>query len=433
MIHTKTWSKIENLNAKICQKALFSNNYQNLGIHYHNGELWSSGYAGICRLVDRFGGVLKGADGNSIVVSVEPNYEITPFEMLAVVMSDDEYEDYIQVIKKEKKELFHIFLEQESVETCLDGNSGDFLVAASFVTCLKQICRRKLKPQMIKHNENLKAKAKGKIDIKRQLKTNVFKGREDRMFCTYNIFSVDTVENRILKFSLKKAEYILKIKYSKAYAQMKKDIKYCKNALADVSDVKVDKNMFSMISINGLYSYYKDAMGFAKQLVSNLYIAPTWQGGRIGKVIPYVINMELLFEFYIRSKMKEYYINIESYSIGRYNQKYTFLKGGILQNHLIKNYIPDIVVLKDSKPIAVFDVKYKNRLKPDRYDTHQLMSYVLMLHVNKCGFIFPVSNSDGGGLVIKDTLNISSKEIEYFEIEYNNSTINKTIIATGCC
>ncbi len=432
MIHAKTWSKIDGLDNKTCQNALFSNNYQNMGIHFHNGELWSSGYAGICRLVDRFGGIIKGGNENQIILSVEPNYDVTPFEMLAAVMSDDEYDDYLDVLKKEKRELFHIFLEQETIETSVTGCSGDFLIAASFIMSCKYVCKRKLKPQMVKHNENLRAKAKGKIDIKRQLKTNVFRGREDRMFCTYNIFSIDTLENRILKFALKKAEHIIKNKYGKVYDYMKKDIKFCKNALADVSDIRVDKNMFTRVSVNGLYPYYKEPIQLAKQLVCDLYIEPVYQGEHTGKVIPYVINMELLFEFYIRTKLKEYYADKEIYSVGKYNKKYVFLRHHMHQNHLIKHYIPDVIILKDSKPEAVFDVKFKNRLKPDRNDTHQLMSYVLMLGVNKCGFIFPKSQDLSGGLAFQDELNVADDVISYYEIEYDKEIIASSMLEVGC-
>ena len=101
-------------------------------------------------------------------------------------------------------------------------------------------------------------------------------------------------------------------------------------------------------------------------------------------------------------------------------------------NHLIKHYIPDVIILKDSKPEAVFDVKFKNRLKPDRNDTHQLMSYVLMLGVNKCGFIFPKSQELSGGLVFQDELNVADDVISYYEIEYDKEIIASSMLKVGC-
>ena len=77
------WSKIDLSTPKI-----------NFGIHKFQGKLWSSGYVGVGRLHDKNGHYLKSAGKEHIVV-VTSQYGMQPWNMLETVMTDDEYDDYI--------------------------------------------------------------------------------------------------------------------------------------------------------------------------------------------------------------------------------------------------------------------------------------------------------------------------------------------------
>lgn len=115
---------------------------------------------------------------------------------------------------------------------------------------------------------------------------------------------------------------------------------------------------------------------------------------------------------------KEYCRNNHDIHLVNYNMEYDLLTERDSSSHLIKSYIPDIVIEKGGQTIAVFDVKYKNRLRQNRDDSHQLMSYVLLMNVSKCGFIFPSSSGDCGK-VYEGILNIKDSDtvINYYEFE----------------
>ena len=53
------------------------------------------------------------------------------------------------------------------------------------------------------------------------------------------------------------------------------------------------------------------------------------------------------------------------------------------------NRIPDIIIYENDAPVAVIDAKYKPIGRPDRSDSHQLLAYVLLTGVDRCGFILP--------------------------------------------
>lgn len=42
--------------------------------------------------------------------------------------------------------------------------------------------------------ENFNGKVVGNIQVSKHIKTNITQGREDRVFCRYPVFTVDTLE-----------------------------------------------------------------------------------------------------------------------------------------------------------------------------------------------------------------------------------------------
>lgn len=163
------------------------------------------------------------------------------------------------------------------------------------------------------------------------------------------------------------------------------------------------------------------------------------------KILPYAINMESLFEFYIRNQVRKQGVYLE-----KYNTKHSYLKTNNSGRHILENYVPDIVLYNKTPEgekgdcIGVFDVKYKDHSIPDRDDSHQLMSYVLMFDTGSCGFILPQKRDEDvnlylidcnesddvlakGGFVVKEKAMINTKRdlnINYYE--YLVSTKNVT-------
>ena len=72
-------------------------------------------------------------DGKEHVVVISSQYDLNPWKMLEVVMSDDEYEDYISSLDDERF-LFKVFYDEPLIRLAQDEqNDADLLYALSFV------------------------------------------------------------------------------------------------------------------------------------------------------------------------------------------------------------------------------------------------------------------------------------------------------------
>ena len=72
------------------------------------------------------------------------------------------------------------------------------------------------------------------------------------------------------------------------------------------------------------------------------------------------------------------------------------------------------------------NAKYKPNTRSVRADTHQLLSYVLLAGVKKCGFAFPGAESKAKIMRSTETaaLPLSVNAINYYELIFGNDSDN---------
>lgn len=291
---------------------------------------------------------------------------------------------------------------------------------------------------MIYKEENYTAKLRGKIDVAKNIKHNTVRGRCDKFYCKYVDFTEDTIENRILKAALLKCKPLIKSRFPESTVIQNK-ISFCANAFKHVKVVDVINSDYNQVAVSGLYSYYKPVIQQARAMLDkafhNYAESPTADTRRNTYTIPFVINMETLFEYYARTKLKEL-VKSESYTLEKYSKRF-YLQSGVSSNdetekgiHLMPYCIPDIVVCDaNGTPVIVIDAKYKPDNRPDRSDSHQLLAYVLLAGVSKCGFVLPGKQS--GLKQMKSTgleyLSLTSSAIQYYELILGNDIVSESI------
>lgn len=367
----------------------------NFGIHMYKEKLWTSGFVGVGRLINRDQTIIQ-SNGKEHIVVISSQYGMNPWKMLEKVLVDDEYENYVEELARDGRFLFRVFYNQPLISLAQDEfNDGDLLYALSFINSCYFLCKKGLKKTMLHQEENYKSKVRGKIDVKKNIRENTCRGRNDRFYCNYIDFTEDNIENRILKATLKKCKEIVDERFG-TNTESAERVHYCMHTLRRVKSVTIKASDFNSVSVSGLYMYYKPVLQQAKSVISQKYYSFTAENGKtITKsvyTIPYMINMETLFEFYARTMFKET-LACTKYRLDEYSKKWFLTcldetKKGI---HLIPYCIPDIVVRdKDTKEVlAVIDAKYKAHNRTARIDSLQLLSYVLLTGVKKCGFVFP--------------------------------------------
>ena len=432
----KDWSELDKNDTFF--KGLDVSREENFGIHIYNGKLWTSGYVGVGRLYDSYGCPLH-TQGKEHIAIINSQYNMDPWLMLEKVMTDDEYEDYIEELEKNNKYLFKIFYDQPVIKLNQDSKwDGDILYALSFINHCYSLCRKGIKKQMIQHEENLTAKVKGRINIQKNIRKNTCNGRNDRFYCKYIDFTSDTIENRILKATLLRCKEILKTRFT-IEDEIIGRLYYCMNSFRGVKAVTIKNRDFNNVNATGLYIYYKPLLKQAKCILGQKYQSYMAEDGqtvnRSVYTIPYMINMEAVFEFYVRTVFREN-IDTNNYYLEKYSRK-VFLEKGVSDVsgaragvHLMSYCIPDVIISDKNtqRPILVLDAKYKKDDKPVRSDSQQLLTYVLLTGVDKCGFVMPRNITDVKSMGGSDYMELSSplfRVLKYYELLLGN-TVNQS-------
>ena len=372
---------------------------ENFGIHRYNEKYWTSGYVGVSRLLDNQRKTLR-LNGRECVFIVSSRFGSNYWHMLEQILCDDEYEDYVSELKKDGKFLYKIFYEQPLIPLSIDGPSnGEILCALSFVTACFSLCHQGLKKSMSYSSGNFIGKIIGHIDIKRNMRLNTAQGRNDRFYCKHISFTQDNVENRILKAALKRCKKILSSNMWD-FVEIQKRLSFCSAQLEHVSDVVIKKSDFNNLSTSGLYSNYRPAIRLAQSILSQKYTSYQSDVEEMPRksiyTIPHVINMETVFEFYVRVMLKRCIQGTE-FILDPYSSK-LYLENGqgnkpepLSNVHLISYCIPDAIIRErnSGKVVAVIDAKYKRHEYSNRGDSLQLLAYTLLTGTNKCAFVFP--------------------------------------------
>lgn len=417
----------------------------NLGIRNYDNRLYSSNYVGICYLKDKDGNNIKTKDTQrEVVFKVGSRFNISIIDILNYIRSDDEFERYLapQTIRKnqqdidieslESNELFHFFQNEKPIKLQTDMVDDSSIINVTlFLTALKELCRRPLMGKMIKCDENLTGKLKGKVLFNQHIKSNVIKGRNDRIYCQYLKYSYDIKENQILKCALVKAGKFIKCYFkgiSSKNTNYTEVITYCNKALENITYKKISVKDCEGLKFSGCYSYYKDIIQLAKMVINEVSIDINGHAKNTNIIMPYAVSMEKLFEIYIRAYLKNNgfssYKNSDSIKLqlGKYDDKKSIFENS---KRGMANYIggvikPDIIIRNPkNNEIIIFDVKYKDYRKKRyaREDRLQLLAYALMYNCSHVGLIFPQNFDEEIDIFEPQKIqSLEKREIKYHQL-----------------
>lgn len=415
----------------------YSESRINLGIHYYRNNLYSSNLVGISRIKSVDDENLYDDEGNELLIKVVPRFNVTVVELLNYIRDDDEFDRYMapQTVSNrhkekdieaiERNEIFYFFENEKplKVDDAISEENSIITVTA-FLSLLRLLCKRPLMGRMLKEEENLTGKVKGKIVIEKNIRINTMHGRNDRFYCQYLHFSDDIIENQILKVALKKAKrFVIEYfrdssKYKNLYSSM---ISYCSNALRHISDISCSGNACNGLKFSGCYAYYKPVIAMARMILDDISIESNGEINTTGYIVPYAISMEKLFEVYVRAYLKKNGIssykskNTTGIKLEKFDDKTdVFLEEGLRNpgKYISGSIKPDIILTnQENGETVVLDVKYKDYTNGNsRDDRLQLLAYSMMLNANNVGIILPTRT-----------------EVEIFDARRINSMENRTV------
>ena len=258
------------------------------------------------------------------------------------------------------------------------------LQVAVYLKRLVEFCRRDLRFGFIRVNENLTGKVKGKILVGMNLRRNTLRGRLDRVFCQYQLFSMDTLENQILKAALWISRKVLAKYNSSVPGILWQWAKQCESALATVSLKRIEIADFRGLVYSGFMIRYKEPHALAKMIIRRFRVDAEGEvKEEKDKTVPFYLDMNALFERYVGVKLRKMGLKIE------YPPKEVTIQG----ERLSLSIKPDFVSLDGQ---TIVDAKYKalveeeiedeivwkdkvRQVKIIRNDIYQVIAYATLL------------------------------------------------------
>lgn len=295
-----------------------------------------------------------------------------------------------------KNELYEFYPDEDLIYEESVKNPSLFLIAA-YLKELVHFCQKDLRMDFIQVKENLNGRIKGKVLIKENLRANLMYARPDRAMCKYELMSLDTLANRILKRALTLSirflaeNNSLKVEY---VSQLWNWANISNTALSNVSDVEINIRDFLDIHYSGLMQKYKRVHKLAKSIIKRFRLSNS------GKVIvsgtvPFWINMNKLYEYYVGFLLNKHNGKGISFKPPEEITNDSRDNPNILENHNLDITIkPDFSskngeIIVDAKYKDIFESdkeksnnsSKKNPERPSNQDIYQIMAYASLFYV----------------------------------------------------
>lgn len=247
---------------------------------------------------------------------------------------------------------YGIQFDEPQIETHEELNQLTPLLVLHFISLLERLVKHGLKKDYLLHEENLKAKVKGRILFGKHLKTNVFQQRSDRMYCQYQEYTDDIPENRLLKKALLFSERILdrcdSLKRQSQYPEIQLRLNRLKASFSHISD-EIEPYQVQKLSSNKLFKGYKEAIRVAKMILRRFDYSIREASSEQHSTPPFWIDMTRLYEMWVLCRLQKNAVNpIMFQEVGFYGRQ-----------------VADFVIREES---LILDAKYKSKYVEDWVD-----------------------------------------------------------------
>jgi len=262
---------------------------------------------------------------------------------------------------KDTRDLIKIYWDEPQITIEQQKDTLTPFLMVQFLLLLKRIVRKGLKKSYYTVEENLNSRIKGKIQLGKHLKQNVFKNKLTAHVCRYQEFGMDSLENRFLK---KVLQFIISFKntHPNYFAGNDKSIRelitYCSPYFELISE-EIDVENLKKLTPNTFFKEYEEAIRIGKHILKRFSYNITETTQQKVTIPPFWINMPKLFELYVYKKLQEQF--------GREAVTY----------HLTADYTELDFLLNTPEYKMVIDAKYKTIYKNSRDidDIRQVSGY----------------------------------------------------------
>ena len=280
-----------------------------------------------------------------VVTPKMPDVDFVQMFLAALEVDTQKESDYFA-------QCYGIQFDEPQIETHEELNQLTPLLVLHFLSLLERLVKHGLKKDYLLHEENLKAKVKGRILFGKHLKSNVFQQRSDRIYCQYQEYTEDIPENRLLKKALLFSERILdrcdSLKRQSQYPDVQLRLNRLKASFSHISD-DIEPYQVQKLSSNKLFKGYKEAIRVAKMILRRFDYSIREASSEQQSTPPFWIDMARLYEMWMLHRLHKLGINpIMFQEAGFYGRQ-----------------VADFVIREEN---LILDAKYKPKYVEDWVD-----------------------------------------------------------------
>jgi 5-methylcytosine-specific restriction enzyme subunit McrC len=214
---------------------------------------------------------------------------------------------------------------------------------------------------------------KGKIEITHTVRRCLMRGKSHNIHCSYFDPTVDTIENRFIKYTL------WRLIKSGLPRDVKRELRKFWRIFIEIpfqpSELYLTEieKIIRRRRLPSSRSYYIDILSLCFLIIANSTVIV--KAGDDIRLNAFAINMDRMFENYVRNALAEV-LHPELIVVdGNQDRRPLFL--GMDKPAIT----PDIIVDIPSESLVVADVKYKEKDLPNERDWYQVIAYTLALGV----------------------------------------------------
>lgn len=315
--------------------------------------------------------------------------------------------------------IYEIYIDKPSIKAPALQSVVSPLLVLHFLSVVSRI--KELKKGYVSRSENLK-KVKGRISILKNERQNIAIRRYDRVFCEYDEYSADIPENRLIKKALLFSQRLLQSLNERSAAVAKLRLNKSLALFSEVSD-KVEIKQVKRLRAHKLFTNYNEAIRLAKLILRLFDYNISKVGSNEGKVVPFWLDMSLLYEHYVYGLLHE-----------AYRERITYQFEG-------ETGFPDFLY-KSKEYKAILDTKYIPKYEeksPDKDVVRQLSGYGrdlrILTHLEykdespiPCIIIYPKEGKRKNNPFLGNNLRMLCGEslkdlLEFYKIEVSLPTI----------
>lgn len=310
-----------------------------------------------------------------------------------------------------------------------------------FIEEVEKILKKGLIYRYIDKNQNLNV-FKGKLDINNHIKYNF--SHKEKFFMKFGEFSVDSLENIIIKLTIQKLKKI------SVNSKNKENLNKIGHYFENVSILENSIENLKYLTFDRMNDYYKNAIQWAKIFLSNKSSSIFLTNNK--EIISVLFPMETIFENYIANKLlniiqekfySELLIKIQDSSCSLFSN--ISLNNTKIDNNILR-IRPDIVIKnKNTKEIFILDTKWKilnkldDKFKISTEDIYQMLAYVKTYNdrnknnytCKKAYLIYPATNMRQNTFSVKDKLTFKTDDFElnvcFVDLSSDENTENSLI------